>query len=405
MNKTHTGWAPLRTREFRNLWIAALASNAGSWMQTVAAAWLMTTLTTSPVMASLVQTASTLPSFLLAIPAGALADSIDRRQLLLWTQSWMLAASAILGIMTMVGVTGPWSLLALAFALGLGAAVNGPAWAASIPELVPPEQLASAVTLNSVQFNAARAIGPAFAGIILASSGPGVAFLFNAISFLGVLAAIFAWRSKPRETLALNAFSRSMREGIRYVLDDHALKVILIRAGVFVIFGSALWALLPVIARQQLHATEARFGLMLSALGAGAVSAGLLLARAHINWKSDKMLISGTVLFAVVSLGLSRLDSVTPAYLWMVAGGFAWITVMSSFNVAVQSSLPGWVRARGLSIYMLVFHGGMALGSWFWGVVASAAGLRGAMGLASLGLIVIAVSFAMQGSARSQSRA
>ena len=359
-------------------------------MHTVAAAWLMTTLTPSPVMVSLVQTAGTLPSFLLALPAGALADSVDRRRLLLWTQSWMLAAAAILGITTLAGATGPWTLLWLTFALGLGAAVNAPAWAASIPDLVPPEQLASAVTLNSVQFNAARALGPAIAGVVLASSGPAAAFLLNAISFVGVLIAIYAWNARPRETLALVAFGHSIREGLQFVLRDRKLKLVFRRAGVFVMFGSALWALLPVIARQQLHASEARFGLMLSSLGTGAAVAGMWLARSRSNWRSDHLLTAGIALFGVVNFGLSRLTNIGPAYLWLIAGGLAWVTVMSSLTVAAQRALPDWVRARGLSVYLLVFQGGMAVSSWLWGVAASKFGIRTAMVAAAMGLAGVA---------------
>ena len=359
-------------------------------MHTVAAAWLMTTLTTSPVMASLIQTASTLPSFLLALPAGALADSVDRRKLLLWTQSWMLAAAALLGIITLSGATGPWTLLGLTFALGLGAAVNAPAWGASIPDLVPPEQLASAVTLNSVQFNAARALGPAIAGIVLASSGPSVAFLLNAASFVGVLIAIFAWKAQPRELVRISVLGQSIREGLQFVLGDPPLRLILSRAGVFVLFGSALWALLPVIARQQLHASEAGFGLMLSSIGAGAATSGLWLARGRSRWRSDQLLTGGIAIFAIVNFGLSRITSIGWAYLWLVAAGLAWVTVMSSLTVAAQRALPDWVRARGLSIYLLVFQGGMAASSWLWGLAASEFGIRAAMAGASAGLALVA---------------
>ena len=387
--ETKPGWAPLRNPEFRNLWIAALASNAGSWMHVVAASWLMTELSTSPVMASLIQTASSLPSFLLALPAGALADSVDRRKLLLWTQSWMLGAAAVLGITTLAGFTGPWTLVWLTFALGLGSAMNAPAWGASIPDLVPPEQLASAVTLNSVQFNAARALGPAAAGLVLASSGPGAAFLLNALSFVGVLLAIYAWKARPRERPGISALGGSIREGLRFVVADRPLRQVLVRGGVFVAFGSALWALLPVIARQQLHASEARFGLMLASLGAGAAVSGLWLAR-RARLRTNRLLATGIASFGVVNFGLSQLNNAAPAYLWLIAGGFAWVTVMSSLTVAAQRALPDWVRARGLSVYLLVFQGGLAGSSWIWGMVAAELGIRSAMMLAAGGLFLVA---------------
>lgn len=349
-------------------------------------------------MISLVQTANTLPTFLLAMPAGAAADLMDRRNMLLFTQSWMLAAAAILGVITVAGLTGPWTLLALTFLLGLGAAANAPAWSATIPELVPQEQMASAVTLHSIQFNVARAVGPALAGIVLAAAGAGVAFLLNALSFVAVLAAIATWREqKETQSAGLAEIRRSMLEGFNFVRASRGLRRLFVLLAAFVTSSAALWALLPVYARQQTHATEAQFGLMLSSLGAGAVLAGIWLSGNRHRWKMERLLALGMGVFGAATFGLSRIHSPNAAFLCLLPGGFAWITIMSSFNVAAQTELVSEVRARGLSFYLLVFQGSMALGGWLWGSVTSRFGLNVAftlsailLGLVTTHLLVIA---------------
>lgn len=234
-------WTPLRHGLFRAIWIAAMASNIGTWMHTMGASWLMTTLVSSPLMVALVQTATTLPVFLVGLPAGAMADLVDRRRMLLFTQSWMLLAAAALGALTLMGRTGPWTLLAVTFALGLGSAMNGPAWAAAIPELVPRDEMPAAVVLNSVQFNIARAVGPALAGIVLAASSAGVLFVLNALSFLGVILVVWRWEpsSIPRERETVTA---AMLSGLRYVRSTPSFHAVLVRSGVFVFAGSGLWA-------------------------------------------------------------------------------------------------------------------------------------------------------------------
>src|SRR5215471_1631793 len=213
-------WTPLRHQMFREVWIAALASNVGTWMQTVGASWLMTTLSVSPLMVALVQTASSLPNFLVSLPAGAVADMVDRRRMLLVTQTWMLLAAAVLSAMSYAGWVGPWWLLGLTFALGLGSAANGPAWQAMIPELVPHEDLPSAVALNSVQFNIARAIGPALAGIVLAATSSGTVFLINAVSFLGVIVVLWRQAAEPREQRdrPQGRIHELLHEGLRFVM-------------------------------------------------------------------------------------------------------------------------------------------------------------------------------------------
>src|SRR5512147_148684 len=233
--------APLRRRLFRALWIAAVASNVGTWMQEVGAAWLMTSLTPSPLFVTLIQAGSSLPMFLLAVPSGALADIVDRRRLLIMTQTWMLCAAAALGFLTLVGAVTPIRLLLVTFAMGLGVALNGPAWQAIVSELVPREELPAAVALNSVGFNLARAVGPALGGLVVAATGPGATFLLNAASFLGTVAVLFQWERRPTSTpLAAERLAGAMRGGIRYVRYQPELRAVMMRAGGFMFFSIAL---------------------------------------------------------------------------------------------------------------------------------------------------------------------
>ena len=250
-------WSPLRHSLFRAMWIASVVSNVGTWMHTVGASWLMTTLAASPLLVALVQTATTLPVFLLGLPAGVMADLVDRRKLLIFTQSWMLGVAAVLGVLAMVGGIGPWWLLSLTFALGVGSAMNGPAWAAAIPELVPRDELPAAVALNSVGFNIARAVGPALGGIVMAASGAGAVFMANAVSFLGVIVVLWSWKERPPAVREPGTrFRDAMREGLVYVRGARPFHAILVRAGMFSLAGSALWAMLPVVARDEMKSTS-----------------------------------------------------------------------------------------------------------------------------------------------------
>ncbi len=384
--------APLRHTIYRWLWIASLASNMGTWMHNVGAAWLMTSLDSSPLLVALVQTATSLPVFLFGIPAGAIADIFDRRRLLLVTQGWMLLAAAILGAITIFGVATPASLLVLTFMLGIGSAMNGPAWQATVPELVPREELAAAVALNSVQFNIARAIGPALGGLVIAVSNTGSVFLLNAVSFVGVMAVIYWWPGvKTRESTEERVVS-AMWAGLRYVRYAPELHSVLIRCGVFVLCGSALWAMLPVVAKQELGSSATGYGVLLGCLGTGSVIGAFALGRLQASYDFDTMAIGGTVLFAAATCALAFLQSFGLLCIAMLFGGFSWLLTMSCFNVASQTALPKWVRARALAIYILVFQGSLALGSWIWGDIASRRGLRVSLVLSCLGLLLGAIA-------------
>ncbi len=384
-----SAWSPLQHWFFRALWLASVVSNIGTWMQNVGAAWLMTSLTPSPTLVALVQAVTSLPVFFAALPAGALADVVDRRRLLLWTQGWMLAAAAVLGVLTLIGRTSPGALLTLTFALGLGAAMNAPAWQAIIQELVPLPELPAAVALNSIGFNLARAVGPALGGLVVAAAGTGAVFLLNAASFLGVMVVLSRWQRAPRESeLPAEHVLGAMEAGMRYVRYAPALQALLVRAGVFILGGSALWALLPLLAQNQLGLDAGGYGILLGCLGAGAVAGAVLLPRARQRVSADLLVVSATVLFAAVMLTLAFLRHVVLLCAAMGMAGVAWMMLTSTFNVAAQTVVPTWVRARAIAIYLLVFNGGMAAGSALWGIVAARVGTPMAFVSAAVGLIL-----------------
>jgi len=373
-------WSPLRHRIFRAMWLASVVSNVGTWMHTVAAAWLMTMLASSPLPVALVQTATTLPVFLLGLPSGAMADLIDRRRILIFTQSWMAAVAALLGVMTLTHRMGAWPLLALTFALGLGSAMNGPAWAATVPELVPRTELAAAVALNSVGFNIARAVGPALGGMVMAASNAGNVFLLNAVSFLGVIAVLWRWRNvrvisdEPPPRLR-----EAIRAGLDYVRSTRGYHAVLARAGLFAFGGSALWAMLPVVVSAEMNSTSTRYGILLGCLGVGSVIGALILAPLRHRYSADHLIGTGVVIFAGATAALAMLHVYALVSLAMLVGGIAWMTVMSTFNVCAQMAPPVWLRARALGYYLLVFQGAMAIGSGCWGALAGRVGVRASL--------------------------
>lgn len=363
-------------------------------MHNVGADWLMTSLAPSPLMVGLMQTAENAPLFLLALPAGALADIVDRRRLLLLTQSWMLVSAVALGLLTLFGLTTPLVLLLLIFSLGLGAALNAPAWQAIVPELVPRSDLPSAVSLNSVAFNIARAVGPALGGLVVAAVGSWAVFLLNSLSFIGVLFVIYRWRREPVESISpTERVMGAMRAGVRYVRHDPDLRAVLVRTGVFVSCASALWAMLPLVARQQLGLGALGYGVLLGGLGAGAILAAFILPAVRRRVSINLLIICGTIIFAAVTAFMATVHIFAPLCIVMVFGGVAWMALMSSFNISVQAIVPSWVRARVLAIYLLVFFGGMALGSAFWGAVATRIGISSAL-LCAAGALITGIATA-----------
>jgi MFS family permease len=368
-----TGSEPSALRDplFRALWLVALAANVGTWMQNVAAAWLMTTLTASPVDVALVQTATTLPVFLVAIPSGALADLVDRRWLLLLMQSWMCVSAAVLGVLTLGGTVTPWSLLGFTFALGLGAAMSGPAWQALIPEIVSRQQLPSAIALNSAQLSMARAIGPALGGLVVTAIGAGGGFVLNAVSFLGVIVFVYRWRPPPRtQTAPGENLLGAMRAGTRYARHDPALRAVLVRSGAALLFAAAIWALLPLLARDRLGVGSLGYGLLLGCFGMGAVTgAGVRLVVGN-RIGADATVNAATLVFAVMVAFTAVTSSVKVALPLLFVAGIAWTSLISSFTTVAQLAAPGWAKARALAAYLLVAQGGLAAGSTLWGLLA-----------------------------------
>jgi MFS family permease len=383
--------APLRRAVFRALWIASVASNVGTWMQEVGAAWLMTSLTSSPLFVTLIQAGSGLPMFLLAIPSGALADIVDRRRLLLATQTWMLLAAATLGTITLAGAVTPLRLLAVTFAMGIGVALNGPAWQAVVSELVPREELPAAVALNSVGFNLARAVGPALGGLVVAGAGPGATFILNAVSFLGTVFVLYGWERRSTTTpLAAERLAGAMRGGLRYVRYQPELRAVMARAGGFMFFAIALMALLPLLARGELGQGPLGYGVMLGCLGCGAVTGAAMLGRVRHRIGADRLVQVGCVVFAAACVGVAQVRSFPLVCSFMWVAGNCWLMLLSSFHVAAQGSVAGWVLARALSIYLLAFSGSMALGSAVWGTLADRVGPPWSLTAAALGLVVTA---------------
>jgi MFS family permease len=381
-------WRPLAQRVFRWLWIAQTASNVGTWFQSVGASWMMATLTPSPIVVALVQAASSLPMFLLSLPAGAIADVVDRRRLLIVTQIWMAVAAAGLGLAALAHLASPGVLLFFTFLLGLGAALNGPAWQAIVPELVEREDLPAAVSLGSLSFNIARAAGPALAGIVVAASGPAATFLLNAVSFVGVVAVLIWWKRQGEETvLPAERVLGAMRSGLRYVRHAPELIAVIARGTVFILCGSSLWALLPLIAKSELQRGPAGYGLLLGAMGIGAVGGAIALPRWQRNNSTDLVVAVATIVFAGATVSLAYVRDFWLLMATMILAGGAWLSLLSSLNVAVQTVVPSWVRARALSVYMLVFYGGLTFGSALWGGVAARLGVPMALLLSAAGMI------------------
>jgi MFS family permease len=354
-------------------------------MQNIATGWLMTSLTRSPMWVSLVQVALSLPVLLIALPAGALADMVDRRKFLLFTQSSMVAAALILGILTVTSTCTPTLLLFFTFLLGAGAFMNEPAWQALTPDLVPVSKLGSAVALNSAGFNIARAVGPALGGLVIATAGSGTAFLLNAVSFFGVILFLYRW--KPAERPAgqvTTTFSGALIVGLRYIRQEKRITAVLVRTALFSLFASSFWALLPLIASRF---GASGYGAMLAFFGLGALLGAGLLARARQKFSFDAVAAIATVIFALALFGLVRTTSLISSSVFAAAAGLAWISILATLNTVAQIVCPSWIRARVISMYVLVLQGGLAIGSFFWGVMASRSSVRMTLTAAAVALI------------------
>jgi MFS family permease len=378
-------WRPLRSSTFRNLLIADVVSDVGTFMQSVGAAWLMVSLNAGPMYVALTQTASALPYFVLALPAGAIGDIVDRRKLILTTEIWMLIVALVLAVITLAGWISPLVLLILTFALSAGDAFETPTWRAVIPELVHKDDLAAASALNGIEFNFARAVGPALAGVVIAFSGVGTAFLVNTLSFSAVILVVARWkRAVVRKATPAETVSGATVAAIRYVRYSPAIRAVLLRAGAAMFFASALMALLPSIAH-RVNGSPLGYGTLLGCFGCGAVLGALAMQRARARWTTDVVVSGGIAIFGLVTIAAGELHAMLLLGPLLLIGGAAWTSFISLFNVQVLNQAPDWVRARVLAVSMLVFQGAVAAGSATWGGVAARLGIGKALLFAGIG--------------------
>src|SRR3989454_1710161 len=380
-------WRPLRTPVFRNLLIADVLSDIGTFMQTVGAAWLMVSLGAGPMYVALTQTASALPFFVFALPAGAIGDIVDRRRLILYTEFWMVGVATVLAVATIMNLISPWLLLVLTFALSAGDAIETPTWRAVLPEMVKKEDLAAASALNGIEFNFARAVGPALAGAIIAVAGVGAAFALNVLSFAGVIVLVARWkrpvrrRTTPPETLAGATVA-----ALRYVRFSPSLRVLMFRSGVTMFFASALLALMPSVAK-SISDSPTGYGILLGCFGAGAVLGALTMQPARARWSEDAVASGGVAILGLMTAIAGFLHAMVALAATMLVAGAAWIVFISVMSALGQSLAPDWVRARVLSIFMLVFQGGLAASSAPSGALAARGGLPHALLWAGLGIV------------------
>lgn len=366
-----SSFAPLRSRLFLMLWAATVLSNIGGFIRDVGTAWLVTDLSPSPLATALVQAATTLPVFLFALPAGVLSDILDKRKFLIAIQIMLASVSLCLMALSWLGLQSVATLILLTFIGGVGAALMGPTWQAVVPELVERPQLGNAVALNSLGINIARAIGPALGGAILLYFGVAYAYGADVLSYVFVIIALILWKREARQKDEIaEHFGGAFRAGLRYVKASRELHLVLFRAMAFFLFASAVWAILPLVARQLLKGSAGFYGVLLGAVGAGAIAGAILLPRLRKRWSNNQLITLAALVMAAVMVALSFAPSKPVAVGLMLILGIAWIVPLTTFNSTAQSILPNWVRGRSLAVYLTVFSGTMALGSVLWGTVA-----------------------------------
>ena len=386
---------PLRNRLYRGLFIAQFVSNIGTWMQSVAAQWFLVEAHSTATVVALVQTASLGPTLLLGLFAGVLADLFDRRRLLIFLQSYAVLVGIALAVLTYLGSLSPATLLLFTVAIGCASALTAPAWQAIQPELVPREQIPAASTLSSVSANAAQAIGPAVGGVVVALAGPGAVFGINAISFAGIIVVLAAWK-RPKQIAPIERehFGHAMITGLLYAVNSPIFRRLLLRAALFLFTASALLALLPVAAAHRWHLGASGYGVALGAIGFGALLSVFLATPLRQRVSANVLLASGAAVYGLAPLAVAWLPfaAATPI---LVLSGMAWLITLATLNASAQLHLPRWVRARGLSVYLLVFTGTQALGAYLWGVVATREGIHVALTCSAVLLGIAALSVAV----------
>jgi MFS family permease len=383
-------WSPFRHTTFTVLWIATVLSNIGTWMQNAGAGWLMTALKPDPFEVALVQAVATLPMFLFSLPAGALADIVDRRRLMIATQVLATAFAVMFSAVVLLGWATPNRLLAFLFASGIAGILAMPAWQAMVPELVPREELSAAVALNGIGFNISRAIGPALAGLVITALGMAAPYLLNAMSNVAIIGALVWWGRavRPARTLPAEHFVNAIRSGLRYARFNQDLRATLMRSLGFFPIASVYWALLPLLARQQIGGGPQLYGVLLGVIGAGAVI-GAFALRAKARLGADGIVVAATVMTALALALFAVARDPAIALVACVLAGISWIAIIATLNVSAQVALPAWVRGRGLAIFATVQFAGLTVGSALWGRAAQALGLPAVHITAAIALVAL----------------
>jgi MFS family permease len=404
-----TALVPLRNGTFRHLWIASVIGWLGTWLQNTGAGWLMTSLAPQPLIVAMVQAATIMPVFLLALPGGALADIVDRRIFLLGTQIWTILAASLLAVLTLCGVMTAGWLLVLTFAIGIGSALTAPAWSAIVPELVPREDMVQAIALNGIGYNLTRAVGPAIAGFLILLGGSSLAFSMYAISILAVISALFSWHRNRRFTgLPREHFVSAMRAGMRFVRNTPAIQAAMIRTASYSIPASAPWALLPLYVRHDLALGPGMYGFILGMMGVGGVTSGMLLPLVRAKLSRGATVVGCTILSCVGMAVVGAAQHWVPAALGMLLFGLGWTSAFATIQAAAQLVCPPWVRARALSIYQLAQNGALTIGSFAWGLLGGEIGIPNTFltaAVVGLVLMVIARYFSIEAIVRASSPA
>jgi len=385
-----SAWSPFHHPTFTVLWSATVVSNVGTWMYNAASGWLMTGLNPDPLIVSLVQVATTLPMFLFALPAGALADIFDRRRLLIVAEIGITAVSIVFAMLVWFHAVTPANLLVFTFLAGVGGALTAPAWQSTVPQLIPKRDLQPAIVLNGIGVNISRAVGPALGGVITAAWGISAPFWINAASNFGVIAALLWWNppQKGAGHLPAERFWSALRNGVRYARHNPYFRATLVRALSFFLFASAYWALLPLVARNQIVGGPELYGLLLGAIGLGAVIGAFTLPWLKMKLGPNRLTAAGTIGTAVTLLLFAVASNAATALIASVIAGLSWIAVLSALNVSAQLALPEWVRGRGLSLFVTVLFGAMTIGSVIWGKLAGMVGLPVTHVVAAAGALI-----------------
>lgn len=384
---------PLRHMRYRQLWLANLISNLGTWTQTFASAWLIATVSTSASTSTLVQTATYIPVFLFALFAGVIADAVHRPKFLFWCNCFMALCACSLAVLVNTGNAAAGPVLAITFCIGAGSAFMWPAWQASMSGLVDADEVEAAATLNNLSYNVAAIVGPALGGVLFAWVGPGALFLINAVSFVGLL-GVYAvwWRDSDAPVLARISFGSSLKLGVSSALGCHRYRRILVNVSTVFFATIAFAGLLPVFVKNILHMNSGVFGMLMGSLGVGAVGGALLLPTIRQHVGKTRLLAASLFVYGIMLLTLPFLRSLTLMVPLIMFAGMAWSATVSTLNAAAQLAFPPEIRARTLSIYLFVMAAGYTAGSLVWGRIADHFGVQAALATAGACVIVNAVA-------------